>query len=199
MKLYYSPGACSLSPHIVARETGVAIELVKVDLKTKRIKKDGDFMAINANGYVPVLELDDGTVLTEGPAIVQFLADKAGRADLLAAPGALGRYRVLEWLNFITSELHKGFSPLFNDAVPEAYKVMAKERLAQRLGFVNDRLTGGYLTGPAFTVADAYAFTVMSWGSYVGLEPSRWPRIAAYLERVAKRPAVAAALAAEKG
>jgi glutathione S-transferase len=198
MKLYYSPGVCSLSPHIVAREAGFKLDLEKVDLGAKKTEKGADFNAINAKGYVPVLELDDGSRLTEGAAIVQYLADKAGKADLLPKTGTTERYRALEALTFVSTELHQTFGPLFNDKTPEAFKAMAKERLAKRFDVMDKQLAGkDYLTGPAFTVADAYAFTVVNWSKYVGIDVARWPNLAAFQARVAARPKVAEALKAE--
>lgn len=198
MKLYYSPGACSLSPHIVAREAGLAIALEQVDLGTKKTKAGADFSKVNPKGYVPVLELDDGSRLTEGPAIVQYLADKAGKSDLMPKAGSMERYRVLEWLNFITSELHKTFGPMFSDKTPDAYKAMSKERLAGRFDYLDRHLANNkHLMGDQFTVADAYAFTILGWSKYVGIDLAKWPNLAAYVARVAQRPKVAEAMKAE--
>ncbi|MCX8005559.1 MAG: glutathione transferase GstA [Burkholderiaceae bacterium] len=198
MKLYYSPGACSLSPHIVLRELGAPFELVKVNLKTKRTADDRDFTTINPKGYVPALELDDGQVLTEGPAIVQYLADRNPQAQLAPANGTLQRYRLQEWLNFISTELHKQFSPLFAPNTPDATKDIQRERLANRFDWVSRQLQGrDYLLGNAFSVADAYLFTVLSWCGYVGIDLAKWPTLAQYQARVAARPAVQQALQAE--
>ena len=198
MKLYYSPGACSLSPHIVLRETGTKFDLEQVNNKTKQTRSGADYLKINPKGYVPALEMDDGEVLTEGPAIVQYIADKAGATSLLPEAGSKERYRAIEWLNFITSELHKSFGPLFNADVPEAYKTMVKEKLGQRLDFLEKHFTSNdHLLGKAFSVADAYMFTVLSWTRFVGIDIAKWPAVAGYLGRVAARPAVQAAMQAE--
>ncbi|HCX33787.1 MAG TPA: glutathione transferase GstA [Rhodocyclaceae bacterium] len=198
MKLYYSPGACSLSPHIVACEAGIALERVKVDLKTKRTESGEDFRAVNPNGYVPVLVLDDGAILTEGPAIVQWLADRVPDKALAPAWGSLARYRLIEWLNHISTEVHKGFSPLFDPRTPDAWKAIVGDRLAERLGNLEKRLGAGpWLMGETFTVADPYLFTVLSWGKWVDVDLARWPGLAAYHARVAARPAVQHALREE--
>jgi len=198
MKLYYSPGACSLSPHIVLRETGTAFDLEQVSTGTKTTKSGGDYLQINPKGYVPALEMQDGEVLTEGPAIVQYIADSADATAILPKAGTKERYRVMEWLNFITSELHKSYSPLFNKQVPEAYKTMVKEKLAQRFDWLEEHFKASdYLMGKAFGVADAYLFTVLRWGQYVGIDMGKWPAVSAYLDRIDKRPSVQAALKAE--
>jgi glutathione S-transferase len=198
MKLYYSPGACSLSPHIVLHELGLAFEGVKTPTKTHKLPDGSDFYAINPLGYVPLLELDDGTRLREGPAIVQYLADQVPAKNLAPANGSLARYQLQSWLNFITSELHKGFSPLFNASYPEEAKAMAKEKLASRLAWVDGELKGkDYLMGANFSVADAYLFTVAGWGKFVGVDISNLPNLSAFMARVAARPAVQAAMKAE--
>jgi glutathione S-transferase len=198
MKLYFSPAACSLSPHIVAREAGLDIELVKADTKTKKLVDGSDYTQINAKGYVPALQLDNGQLLTEGPAIVQYLADQKPGSGLIPAAGTLERYRVQEWLNFITSEIHKSFSPLFNPAASADWKEAAKANLARRFGFVAQRLEGrDYLMGSQFSVADAYLFTVANWGQFVGVDIGQWPALAAFHARVAARPKVQEALKAE--
>ena len=198
MKLYFSPGACSLSPHIVLLEAGLPFELQRVDIRSKQLKGGGDFTEINDKGMVPTLQLDDGAVLTEGPAIVQFLADQKPETGLVPKPGTMERYRLMEWLNFISTELHKGFTPLFNPATPEDYKPIVKEALATRFGLVQKRLEGKtWAMGDTFTVADAYLFTILSWTKFVGIDLSPWPGLVAFLERVAARPAVFAALEAE--
>lgn len=198
MKLYYAPGACSLSPHIVLRETETPIALVKVDLATKTMADGGNFRTVNPSGYVPVLELDDGSVLTEGPAILQYVADMAGRSDIAPASGSIARYRLQEILNFISTELHKGFSPLFNPRMPEEAKALARERLGERLATIESRLAAStHLMGEAFTVADAYLFTVLSWSRMVGVDLTPFPNIRAYLQRVRQRPSVVAAMKAE--
>ena len=198
MKLYYSPGACSLSPHIVAREAGLDIEIVLASTKTHKLQDGTDFYTLNPKGYVPLLELDNGERLSEGPAIVQYLADQAPASGLAPANGTMERYRLQEWLNFITSELHKGFSPLFNPAVPEEAKALFRTKLLDRLSWVDGQLEGrSYLMGETFTVADAYLFTVTGWGRLVGVDVSPFARLVAYRDRVAARPAVQAALKQE--
>jgi glutathione S-transferase len=198
MKLYYSPAACSLSPHIVAREAGIPVELVKVDLKTHTLGDGTDYTTINPKGSVPLLELDDGDRLSEGPAIVQYLADRNPASGLAPAAGTMPRYHLQEWLNFVTSELHKQYSPLFDASVPAEYKEAVKTRLAKRLDWLSTRLAGqDYLTGAQFTVADAYLFTVLSWNKWVGIDTARWPVLDAYLARVAARPKVQEAMKAE--
>jgi len=198
MKLYYSPGACSLSPHIVSRELGLPVELKKVNNKDKTFDGGGDYRKVNGKGYVPALELDNGEVLTEGPAIVQYLADQKPDAGLAPKAGSFERYKLQEWLNFITSELHKSFSPLFRPTTPEDYKPVAKENLANRLQWLDQQLAGkDYLMGRNFTVADAYLFTVASWSKHVGIDTSKWPNLSAYLARVAARPKVQEAMKAE--
>ncbi|HXF45426.1 MAG TPA: glutathione transferase GstA [Burkholderiaceae bacterium] len=198
MKLYYSPGACSLSPHIVLRELGLPFTPVKVDLKSKRTADGADYLTINGKGYVPALELDDGQVLTEGPAIVQYLADRKPEARLAPPNGTLERYRLQEWLNFISTELHKQFSPLFAPNTPDATKEAQRERLANRFDWLSKQLAGKqYLLGNDFSVADAYLFTVLNWCGYVGLDLAKWPVLAQYHARVAARPAVREALKAE--
>jgi len=197
-KLYYSPGACSLSPHIVLREAGLPFDLVLASTKTHKLADGTDYYGINPKGYVPLLELDDGQRLSEGPVIVQYIADQVPASQLAPAAGTMARYRVMEWLNFITSELHKGFSPLFNPATPEDYKPLVRTRLGERFAWVNGQLEGrAYLMGDTFTVADAYLFTVAGWGKYVGVDISGLANLSAYMGRVAARPAVQAALKAE--
>jgi glutathione S-transferase len=198
MKLYYSPGACSLSPHIVAREAGIAVDLVKVDLKARKLEDGADYAQINGKGYVPALALDDGALLTEGPAIVQYLADLRPDAGLAPANGTIERYRLQEWLNFLTSEIHKSFSPLFNPAAAEGWKQAARENVARRFDWIVERLgPGAYLTGARFTVADAYLFTLLNWCQWTGIDLGRWPALQAYHARVAARPKVQEALRAE--
>ncbi|WP_257455962.1 glutathione transferase GstA [Archangium lipolyticum] len=198
MKLYYSPGACSLSPHIVLREAGVSFEIEKVDLRTKKTESGKDFTAISPKGYVPTLQLDDGSILTEGPAIVQYIADKAPQAKLAPANGTMERYRLQEWLNFISTELHKGFSPLFNPAYPEDAKKIVRDNLAKRFDYLRATLEKGpFLMGEQFTVADAYLFTVANWAGFVKLDLAPFPWVQAHQGRVAARPNVQAALKAE--
>ena len=197
-KLYYNPGACSLSPHIVLREAGLPFDLVLASLNTHKLADGTDYYSINAKGYVPLLELDDGQRLSEGPAIVQYIADQVPASKLAPAAGTMERYRLMEWLNFITSELHKGFSPVFNPAMPEEAKGLARAKLSQRLAWVDTQLEGKtYLMGDTFTVADAYLFTVAGWGKHVGVDIAPMKNLSGYMERVAARPAVQAALKAE--
>lgn len=198
MKLYYSPGACSLSPHIVAEEAGLDCELVRVDTKTHKLPDGSDFYAINPLGYIPLLQLADGQTLHEGPAIVQYLADQAPDKKLLPPVGDMARYRALSWLNFVSTELHQGFIPLFAPGAPEAYKPFARERLLKRFAWVDEQLAGkDYLLGSDFCVADAYLFTVSGWGKFVGVDTSNLANLQTYLQRVGSRPAVQAALRAE--
>jgi len=198
MKLYYSPGACSLSPHIVSRELGIPLELKKVNTKDKTIEGGGDFWKVNARGYVPALELDDGHVLTEGPAIVQYLADRKPEAGLAPKAGSTERYQLQEWLNFLTSEIHKGFSPLFKPNTPEEYKTISKANLANRFDWLDQQLAGkDYLMGKAFTVADAYLFVLLNWTKFQSIDLAKWPNLAAYQQRVGARPKVQEALKAE--
>ena len=198
MKLYYSPGACSLSPHIVARELGIPVELKKVNTKDNTIEGGGDYWKVNGRGYVPALELDNGQVLTEGPAIVQYLADQKPEAGLAPKNGSLERYRLQEWLNFLTSEIHKSFSPLFKPNTPEDYKKIAKENLATRFDWLEQQLAGkDYLTGKAFSVADAYLFVLLNWTRFQSIDLARWPNLVAFQARVGARPRVQEALQAE--
>jgi glutathione S-transferase len=199
MKLYYSPGACSLSPHIVLREAGIAFEPVMAPTKTHKLPDGGDYYAVNPLGYVPLLELDDGTRLREGPAIVQYIADQAPNRNLAPANGTLPRYRLQEWLTFIGTEIHKSFSPLFNPDMPDAGKKIYHDRLVSRLGFVNGELEGkDYLMGDHFTVADAYLYTVTRWTKPMAIDISGFPNLVAHNARVEARPAVQEALKHEK-
>ncbi len=198
MKLYFSPGACSMSPHIVLREAGLSFTPVQVNTKTHQLKDGGDFYAVNPKGYVPVLELDDGSRLTEGPAIVQYIADQVPDKKLVPANGTMERYRVQEWLNFITSELHKGYGPLFNPKTPDEYKTMAKAKLIDRYKWVDAQLEGhDYLMGKAFSVADAYLFTITSWAKHLSLDLAAFKNVGAFMKRMSERPAVQEVLKAE--
>jgi glutathione S-transferase len=198
MKLYYSPGACSLSPHIALCEAGLKHDMIKVDLRAKKTETDGDFSSINPKGYVPTLELDDGSILTEGPAIVQYIADLVPEKKLAPANGTLARARLQSWLNFVGTELHKGFSPLFNPATPAEYKTVVIDKLLSRLKWVDGELAGKhYLMGEDFSVADPYLFTVTNWAPRVGVDITGLANIAAFRARVAARPAVQAALKEE--
>ena len=198
MKLYYSPGACSLSPHIVLEEAGLPYEAILVSTKSHKLQDGTDYYAINPLGYVPFLVMDDGQALREGPVIVQYLADLVPAKKLIPAAGTLERYRVLEWLNFIGTELHKGFSPLFSPDTPADYKPTILAQLRKRYEWVEKELAGkDYLTGPQFSVADAYLFTISNWDQYVGLELGDLPHLQAFRGRVSARPAVQAAMRAE--
>lgn len=198
MKLYYSPGACSLSPHIVLREAGLAFEPVMAPTKTHQLQDGTDYYSINPLGYVPMLELDDGTRLREGPAIVQYIADQVPSKNLAPANGTLPRYRLQEWLTFIGTEIHKSFSPLFQAAMPDEAKKLAREKLASRLAFVDKELAGkDYLMGDHFTVADAYLYTVTRWARPMALDTSAFTNLMAHNARVDARPAVQEALKVE--
>ncbi len=198
MKLYYAPGACSLASHIVLRELGRPFQLVAVSLARKTTADGRDFLTVNPKGYVPALELDDGAILTEGPAILQYLADFEPARALAPPNGTLARYRLQEWLAFINSELHKSFGPLFEATAPDVLKERARATLVRRLGYVAGVLPGPYLTGATFTVADAYLYTVLTWTAHVGPDLAAWPVLADYLARLAARPAIRDAQAAEK-
>lgn len=198
MKLYYSPAACSLSPHIVLHEAGLAFEPVLASTKTHKLADGTDYYTINPKGYVPLLELDNGERLTEGPAIVQYIADQVPDKKLAPANGTMARYRLQEWLNFITSELHKGIGGLFNPAMPEEGKAVMRAKATDRLKWVDQQLEGRqYLMGDAFTVADAYLFTVTNWTQRVGIDISGLKNLTAFQARMAARPAVQAAMKAE--
>jgi glutathione S-transferase len=198
MKLYYAPGACSLSPHIVLLEAGLPFEKVKIDNKNKTMDGAGDYRTVNPLGYVPLLELNDGTRITEGPAIVQWIADKAPDKKLAPANGTPERTKLQSWLNFVTSELHKGFSPLFNAAMPDDAKKIFRERLATRFAYLDKHLANNeYLMGKSFSVADAYLYVVSNWAPRVDVDLSSFGNVLAYRKRVAARPAVQAAMKAE--
>lgn len=198
MKLYYSPGACSLSPHITLHEAGLAFEPVAVSLKNHQLADGSDYYAISPQGYVPLLELDDGTRLSEGPAIVQYIADQVPEKNLAPANGTVARAQLQGWLNFISTEIHKGFSPLFSPATPAEYKAIAIERLQSRLKWLDGELAGrDYLMGAQFSVADPYLFTVTNWAPHVGVDISGLAHLAAFRARVAARPAVQAAMKEE--
>src|SRR5882757_10794640 len=184
MKLYYFAGACSLSPHIVALEAGVAVTMVKVDSKTKKTETGADYLAVNSKGAVPALQFDDGRVLTEGPAIVQYLADQKPESGLAPRAGSFERYQLMEILNYITSEVHKGFSPLFNPEASAEWKSAARTALAKKFDWLSSFLgSKTYLMGNTFTVADAYLFTVLSWSAHVEIDLGKWPVLAAYHSR----------------
>ena len=198
MKLYYSPGACSLAPHIVLSEAGVQFEAIQAPTKTHQLPDGSDYYLINPLGYVPLLELSDGTRLTEGPAIVQYIADQVPEKNLAPTNGTVARAQLQSWLNFISTELHKGFSPLFNPATPADYKIVVIDKLMSRLAWVDGQLAGkSYLMGDTFSVADPYLFTVTNWAPRVGVDISSFSNIATFRDRMAARPAVQAAMKAE--
>ena len=198
MKLYYSPGACSLSPHIAMREAGLPFELVLASTKTHKLQDGTDYYGINPKGYVPLLELDNGERLSEGPAIVQYIADQVPEKKLAPPNGTMARYRLQEWLNFITAEIHKSFSPLFNAAMPDDGKAVYRAKAVQRLGWVDEQLAGrDYLMGDTFSVADPYLFVVAGWSQRVDVDISSLERLGAFMQRMAARPAVHEARLAE--
>jgi glutathione S-transferase len=197
MKLYYLPGACSLSPHIVMREAGIPVELDKVDRATRKTESGKDYLAVNPLGYVPALETPDG-VMREASVIVQWIADQKPAAKLAPPQGTPQRYKMQEWLNYISTELHKGTSPLFHPKATDDWKAVVRERLGERYAYVDRHLAKNkFLMGDQFTVADAYLFTVAGWTKHVGIDLGKWPALKAYCERIAQRPAVQAALKAE--
>jgi glutathione S-transferase len=198
MKLYYSPGACSLAPHIVVREAGIDLELQKVDTKTKTITTEGDYLAVNPKGYVPALQLDDGAILTEVSAILQYLGDLAPGSGMVPEAGTMERYRLLEWIGYIATEIHKSYSPLWYPDTPEATRESAKGYLKKRYTLVEQTLAGReYLLGDTFGAADAYLYTVTNWSRVAKLDLSGFPNLLAFQKRVAARAAVQAALRAE--
>jgi len=198
MQLYYSPGACSLASHITLREAGLPVDLKKADTKTKRLEDGSDYFAVNSKGAVPALRLDDGQILTEGPAILQYLADQKPESKLAPKAGTIERYRLLEWLNYITSEVHKSFSPLFNPAADAKVKEYTTQNIEKKFDWLDRQLTGKqYLTGDGFTIADAYLFVVANWSNFVGIDLGRWPALKAFQDRVAARPKVQEAMATE--
>ena len=198
MKLYFSPGACSLSPHIVSREAGIPLDFEQVDNREKKTKSGQDFWAVNPKGQVPVLEIDGGQKLTEGPVIVQYLADRKPDSGLVPPPGSIDRYRVQEWLNFTTSELHKSFGPIFRPTTPDEYKKISKDNIGKRLDWLDKQLAGKqYLMGDQFTIADAYLYTILRWTPRVEIDLAKWPNLKAYVDRVTARPKVQEALKAE--
>jgi len=198
MKLYYSPGACSLSPHIALLEAGLPYELVKVDLRAKKLENGDDYLKVNPKGQVPALALDSGEIVTEGPVIIQMIADKVAAKNLAPARDSAERYKLLEWLNFITSELHKGIGGLFNPAMPEEAKALMREKGLARLKWVDAQLEGkAYTMGDAFSVADAYLFVIANWTPTLGIDIAPLKNLSAFMERMRARPAVQAALKAE--
>jgi glutathione S-transferase len=198
VKLFYSPGACSLSPHIVLREVGLPYELEKVDLKTHTTAGGSDFYGINPKGYVPALQLDDGRVLTEGPAIVQYLADRKPAAKVAPAPGTFERSQLQEWLNYIGTEVHKTFSLLFNPKLPADFKEVTLGNVGKKFDYLSKQLAGRkFLLGDTFSVADAYLYTILRWTHIFKIDLAKWPVIQEYMTRVAARPAVQASLKEE--
>lgn len=198
IKLYYTPGTCSLAPHIVLREVGLDFDLVRVDIRRQQLSDGSDFKAINPKGYVPVLEVDDGVRITEVSAIVQYIADRLPESGLAPRPYTLERYQLQEWLGFISSELHKSFSPLFRPDTPAEYRQQTKDRLVGRLAYLARHLSDNcYLLGDQFTVADAYLYTVLGWGRPLGIDLAEWPSLLAFHERIGQRQSVVDALAAE--
>jgi glutathione S-transferase len=198
MKLYYFPGACSLSPHIVLLEAGLPFTMVKIDSKTKKTESGADYLTINSKGAVPALQFDDGRVLTEGPAIVQYLADQKPESGLAPRAGTFERYQLMEILNYITSEVHKTFSPLFNPTTSPEIREATVAALGKKFDWLSSFLgSKTFVLGNTFTVADAYLFTVLNWTGFVKVDLGKWPVLAAYQSRVAKRPKVQEALKAE--
>jgi glutathione S-transferase len=198
MKLYYSPGACSLSPHIALLEAGLPYELVKVDVRAKKLENGDDYLKVNPKGQVPALGLDSGEIVTEGPVIVQIIADKASAKNLAPARDSAERYKLLEWLNFITTELHKNFSPLFNPAIPDDVKKFFVDRIMGKFNYIESQLAGrDYLMGKQFPVADGYLYTMLRWADGHKLDLSALPNLMAYKARVAARPKVQEALTKE--
>jgi glutathione S-transferase len=199
MKLYFSPGVCSLASHITLRELNLPVDLVKVDLRTKKTSDGEDYSAINKKGYVPALQFGDGSLLTEGVAIMQYLADQKPEAGLAPANGTKERYKLQEWLTFINSEIHKAYSPLFDASAPEQTKKTCLEKLDKRHNFVAEQLAHqDFLMGNQFTVADAYLFTTMTWAGFFNIDFAKWPVLQDYFSRIAARESVQAARAAEK-
>ena len=198
MKLYYSPGACSLSPHIALREAGIPFDLVFVSTRTHKLGDGSDYHTINPKGCVPLLELDSGERLTEGPAIVQWIADQVPDRKLAPPSGTMARYRFIEWLNFLTSEVHKGFGVLFTPPMPDEAKTLARGRVTDRLKWIDTQLEGKqYLMGDNFSVADAYLFTLSNWSRHVGIDTSGMANLTAFMARMTARPAVQEAMKAE--
>lgn len=198
MKLYYSPGACSLAPHIVLRQAGYQFDLEKVDLGSKKTASGENYADVNPKGYVPALKLDDGQILTEAGVVLQYLADQKPESGLAPKLGTMERYRLMEWLNFISTEIHKQFAPLFKSNIPLEWRQNQVNTLAQRFEFLSEQLGGNdYLTGDRFTIADAYLFTVLGWSKLLNVDLDRWQKLGSYLVRVGSRPAVKEAMKAE--
>jgi len=198
MKLYYAPGACSLSPHIALLEAGLPYDLVKVDLRAKKLENGDDYLTINPKGQVPALVLDSGELVTEGPVIIQMIADRAKDKDLAPARDSAERYKLQEWLNFVTTELHKNFSPLFQPVIPDDVKNFFKDRLMAKFKYIDGQLAGrDYLMGKQFTVADGYLFVMLAWADRLKLDLSGLSNLMAYKARLAARPKVKEALTKE--
>jgi glutathione S-transferase len=198
MKLYYSPGACSLSPHIALLEAGLPYDLVKVDVRAKKLENGDDYLKVNPKGQVPALSLDNGEIMTEGPVIVQMIADQAAGKNLAPAIGSPERYRLQEWLNFVTTELHKNFSPLFNPAIPDEVKAFFKDRIMGKFKYADDKLAAqDYLMGKQFTVADGYLYTMLRWAEGNKMDLSGLKNLMAFKDRVGARPKVQEALTKE--
>lgn len=198
MKLYFTPGACSLAPHIALHEAGLSFEPVKVDLKAKKLAGGEDYFAINPKGAVPALGLDNAEVLTENAAVLQYIADQAPDSGLLPPVGELRRYRVLEWLNYVATELHKGYGPLWNPSSSAEAKESTRKLLAKKFDYVEQQLgSGPYLMGETFTLPDAYLFVMLTWTKLHEIDLSRWPGLTAFFERVRARPAVQEAMRTE--
>lgn len=199
MKLYFAPGTCALASHIALRESGLPFELVRVDTGAHKLKDGSDYYKINPKGYVPAIGLDDGQLLTEGAALLQYIGDQAPAKGLIPKPGTLERFRANEWLTYVSSEIHKGYSPLFNKELKDDAKAVLRAKLENRLALIEKHLaTHKYLLGDAFSVADAYLYTVFSWSPHVGIELSKFPHLAEYRQRIADRPSVKEALQNEK-
>jgi glutathione S-transferase len=198
MKLYFSPGACSLAPHIAASELGINLDLEQVDIREKKTKAGKDYWTINPKGQVPMLELDNGERLTEVPVILQYMYDQKPSGDLSPAARTPDHYRMLEWLNFVTSEMHKTYAPMFRPTTPEEFKKLSREAISRKLDLLDKQLAGKqYLMGNKFTLADMYMFAILRWSPIVGVDLSKWPNVIAYANRVAARPKTAEALKAE--
>lgn len=198
MKLFFKPGSCSMASHIVLEELGISYETEKVDLKTKITETGTNYLTINPKGYVPALQLDNGDILTECPAILQYLGDRDTSGQLIPANGEVARYHAQSWLNFTGSEIHKNFSPFFNPAAPQEWKDICLANLEKRLAYIDAHLAGkAYLLGDTFSVVDAYLFTVLGWARHIQLDLGKWENITGYLARIAQRPAVVATLKAE--
>jgi len=200
MKLYFNPSVCSLSPHIALLEAGLKFDLVKVDIRAHTLPDGSDFYQINPKGYVPVLELDNGERLCEGIAIVEYIADLKPDAGLAPAHGTMARHRLREWLAFISTEIHKGFSPLFNPSMSDEQKADVRKRLGARFDWICEQLAGkSYLVDDRFSIADGYLYTVLGWGKWTGVDINQWPALVAYCAKIAQRPSVVLAHAAENG